>query len=316
MSKAIEQLKNGLLVGHAGLGMHGAAVGSVRQVVHDGDTINTRLIGNLGTRFLGVDAAEISFTLPGKSTFTAISDPRWEDFLSDPFNAVYGDFNAPMSAGLRGYLETRVGPGTAANHSMHAAAAQTALETEVLYDIALMGETNETFQFFLAFSHEVMDRYGRMLCFINRNQPDENTPAPRPLSYNERLLMAGIVTPYFIWPNISPFRKYANILEAVIQPFTANQLNDTRLNSARAGYQATRQAQVGVYAADHPLRLYPFELRFLAQRRLPNRWLIDLGKSDDHLVPPEEYFTIANPEDRLYIPEEYIWLFKEYGWKI
>jgi len=316
MSKAIEQLQNGLLVGHAGLGMHGAAVGTVRQVVHDGDTVNTRLIGNLGTRFLGVDAAEISFTLPGKSSFTAISDPRWEVFLSDPFNAIYGEFNAPMSAGLRTYLETCVGPGTAANHSLHASAAQAVLETEVLNDLALMGETNETFQFFLAFSHEVMDRYGRMLCFLNRNQPDENTPAPRPLYYNERLLVAGVVTPYFIWPSISPFRKYANILEAVIQPFTANQLHDARLNSARAGYQAARQAQIGVYAADHPLRLYPFELRFLAQRRLPNRYLIDLGKSDDHLVPPEEYYTIAKPEDRLYIPEEYIWLFKEYGWKI
>jgi hypothetical protein len=61
--------------------------------------------------------------------------------------------------------------------------------------------------------------------------------------------------------------------------------------------------------------LYPFELRFLAQRRAPNRWVIDLSQSDNHLLHPQEY-TIPNPEDRLYIPEEYLLLFKSKGWRI
>ena len=315
MSKAIEQNKFGFTVGHTGLGMHGDSVGSVRQVVHDGDTINVRAIGNIGARFLGVDAAEISFTLPGSSSFTSLGDPRWEEFLSQPLSTAYGKFKPALASGLRKHLKEQVGPGCGANHYFHAQAAQAALEYEILDDITALGASKESFEFYLAFSHEVLDRYGRMLCFINRNQQDENTPAPRPLYYNERLLLTAAVTPYFIWPNVSPFRKFANILEAVIPPFMANQIQDPRLGEARQGYADARLRQVGVYVADNPLRLYPFELRFLAQRRAPNRWVIDLSQSDNHLVPPQEYYTIPNPEDRLYIPEEYLLLFKKKGWK-
>ena len=315
MSKAIEQNKYGFTVGHVGLGMHGKGIGSVRQVVHDGDTINVRAIGNIGVRFLGVDAAEISFTLPGSSSFTSLGNPRWETFLSKPLSTTFGKFNTSLSQGLRNHLKALVGPGCAANHYLHALAAQAALEAEILNDITALGVSDDSFEFYLAFSHEVMDRYGRMLCFINRNQPDDNTPTPRPLYYNERLLMYAAITPYFIWPNVSPFRKFPNILEAVIPPFMANQIQDPRLGEARQAYAEARQQQIGVYAADHPLRLYPFELRFLAGRRAPNRWVIDLSQSDNHLLPPQEYYTIPNPEDRLYIPEEYLLLFKKKGWK-
>jgi len=315
MSKAIEQNKYGFTVGHVGLGMHGEGIGSVRQVVHDGDTINVRAIGNIGVRFLGVDAAEISFNLPGSSSFTSLGDPRWEAFLSNPLSTTFGKFNPTLASGLRKHLKEQVGPGCAANHYFHAQAAQAALEYEILDDITALGASKESFEFYLAFSHEVLDRYGRMLCFINRNQPDDNTPTPRPLYYNERLLVNAAVTPYFIWPNVSPFRKFPNILEAVIPPFMANQIQDPRLGEARQAYAEARLRQVGVYAADHPLRLYPFELRFLAGRRAPNRWVIDLSQSDNHLLPPQEYYTIPNPEDRLYIPEEYLLLFKKKGWK-
>jgi hypothetical protein len=51
--------------------------------------------------------------------------------------------------------------------------------------------------------------------------------------------------------------------------------------------------------------LEPFEVRFLAGRRLPNLWVIDLSKNDDKLITPQKYFTVANSEDRLFIPEEY-----------
>ena len=315
MSKAIEQNKFGFTVGHMGLGSHGEGIGTVRQAVHDGDTINVRGLGNIGARFLGVDAAEISFTLPGSSSFVSLGDPRWEEFLSKPLSTSYGKFKPALASGLRQYLKGRVGPGCGANHYAHAVAAQTALEQEIQADLAVMGASKESFELYLAFSHEVMDRYGRVLCFINRNQEDENIPTPRPLYYNERLLLTAAVTPYFIWPNVSPFRKFANILEAVIPPFMANQIQDPRLGEARQAYAEARQQQIGVYAADNPLRLYPFELRFLAGRRAPNRWVIDLSQSDNHLVPPQEYYTIPNPEDRLYIPEEYLLLFKKKGWK-
>ena len=91
MAKAIEQILNSggktLTIGHFGLGMHGQDVGSAKQQVHDGDTITVRALGNLGVRFLGVDAPEISFRLPGigQQQFIPVSDPRWEAFLRDPF---------------------------------------------------------------------------------------------------------------------------------------------------------------------------------------------------------------------------------------
>jgi hypothetical protein len=43
-------------------------------------------IGNFGVRFSGVDAPEISFTLPGDRTFRGLSDPRWEYFSAKPFD--------------------------------------------------------------------------------------------------------------------------------------------------------------------------------------------------------------------------------------
>jgi hypothetical protein len=102
MSKSIEQLQSGLIVGHFGLGMHGNAVGSVKQQVHDGDTVFVRAIGNFGVRFLGIDTPEISFTLPDSTNFISISDQRWKDFLSDPFDSRYPQLN--VSAGLKNFL--------------------------------------------------------------------------------------------------------------------------------------------------------------------------------------------------------------------
>ena len=86
-----------------------------------------------------------------------------------------------------------------------------------------LGQDLNTFRYFLAFSFEVFDSFGRFLAFINRNQPDANNPGPRPLPYNERMLENGAALPYFIWPNIDPFRD-SSLLDAVIAPGTANQV--------------------------------------------------------------------------------------------
>ncbi len=77
----------------------------------------------------------------------------------------------------------------------------------MLEDIEALDQTEEEFRFFLAFAYEVMDRYGRFLCYVNREQRDAHHPEPRPRSYNERLLAAGAVIPYFIWPNVDPFKR-------------------------------------------------------------------------------------------------------------
>jgi hypothetical protein len=85
MANTIEQLPSGLTIGHAQLGMHGRQQGTINQHVHDGDTVVSLLEGNTGIRFLGVDAPEVSFTLPGHDGFIRLSNPAWETFLTDPF---------------------------------------------------------------------------------------------------------------------------------------------------------------------------------------------------------------------------------------
>ncbi|MEM2885638.1 MAG: hypothetical protein QXF24_06060, partial [Thermoproteota archaeon] len=248
MAKFIEQVK-GLTVGYAALGYRGGVSGSVKQQVHDGDTINVRAIGNFGVRFLGVDAPEISFVLPGETGYTGLSSPKWEEFLGDPFAKDLPPFKPSLDAGLRNYLKAKSGPGAAMNHYRHAAAAEDALEEEVRKDIEELGQTEESFRYFLVFCHEIMDRYGRLLCFINRDQPDPEKPGPRPISYNERLLRAGKVCPYFVWPNVNPFRKAKSLLEAVIPPGTAKDTADGEktLREARTWVRESRKEKVGVF---------------------------------------------------------------------
>jgi hypothetical protein len=61
--------------------------------------------------------------------------------------------------------------------------------------------------------------------------------------------------------------------------------------------------------------LLPFELRFLSRQEPPDRWVVDLTSDGDELVPPQRYWTISNAEDRLFVPEEYVPLFVEKGWR-
>jgi len=311
MGKAIEQLKSGLIVGHAGLGFRGGVVGSVRQQVHDGDTINVRALGNFGVRFLGVDAPEISFKLPGGEGFTGLSDVRWEKFLSDPFTNWPRD--PRLNKDLIDFLKAKIKRGVAMNQYHLATQAENELEKEVSKDLKDLGQTEEEFQFFLAFAYEVMDRYGRLLCFVNRNQPE----GERPLSYNERLLQAGVISPYFIWPNINPFREKGSLVKAVIEPKKAKDeaQKDPLLRKAREKVLRARREGRGIFNPKDLLQLEPFEIRFLAGQRPPSRWVIDLSKNDDVLIKPQKYYTIKNQEDRLYIPEEHVPLFIEKGWR-
>lgn len=320
MAKAIQQLRNGLTVGRAGLGERGepqGAVGSVRQQVYDGDTVTVRAIGNFGVRFLGVDAPELAIPLPGGTGFTRLSDAAWERFLTGPLAGEYPPFEPALEGGLVEHLRGRTGAGTAENHYRHAEAAEDALEAEVLADIEALGTTEDDFEFFLAFAHEVVDRYGRLLCYVNRRQPDEREPAPRPPSYNERLLATGAVLPYFIWPNVDPFREAASITEAVFGPDEVERVADGgTLGGARRRVREARAGGSGVFEAGDPLRLEAFEVRYLARRRPPERWVIDLLRgAEDRLLPPQDYYRVANAEDRLYVAAEHVPLFVEAGWR-
>jgi hypothetical protein len=317
MAQAIEQLQSGLTVGHAQLGQHQGQQGTVDTQVHDGDTVEVVLPGNLGVRFLGVDAPEVSFTLPGSRHFTPIGDPAWEQLLSDPFAPSLPAFDPPLDPELRAFLQARVGPGVAGNHARLGQAAKDELRRQVSADLAALGQTPAQFRVFCSFAHEVMDGFGRLLCFANRQQPSATDPAPRPLSYNERLLQAGLVVPYFIWPNVNPFRRQPALPDAVPEPGTAAQLaeRDPALRAARRFVRDARANHIGLYTEQDPLRLLPFELRFLARRHPPDRWLVDLSSSTSTLLPPQAYFRVPNPEDRLFVPAEYVPLFAEQGWQ-
>jgi hypothetical protein len=56
-------------------------------------------------------------------------------------------------------------------------------------------------------------------------------------------------------------------------------------------------------------------VRYLGRRELPSRAVIDLSRNDDVILRPQNYFRIPNPEDRLFIPPEFVPLFVARGWR-
>jgi endonuclease YncB( thermonuclease family) len=315
---AITRSSKGLVMGHARLGRYGQGRGSVEQLVSDGDTVAVEADGNLSVRFLGVDAPEVRSPLPGTTEpFVAVDDPRWIEVLSKPFAGGRGAaFDIAVDEALVEYLADQVGPGTAENHARLAKAAASELRRIIRQDMTTLGRTEDNFRFFLAFAGEVTDYYGRLLTFLHPDQP--NTPAEQRMrSYNERMLAAGWASPYFIWPNINPFRRAETIADAIPQPGTAADLaaNDSSLCAARAAVAAARREKIGIYDAGQPLKLLPFELRFLARRQPPDRWLIDLSDSADTIIPPQSYIGVPLPEDRLFVPAQYVPLWVEHGWR-
>ena len=44
--------------------------------------------------------------------------------------------------------------------------------------------------------------------------------------------------------------------------------------------------------------------------------MIDLGTDDPVILRPQSYFKIANPEDRLFVPGEFVPLFAARGWRL
>jgi hypothetical protein len=320
MANAIRQTAAGLTIGQARLGLTSTGKHqTVGNAVHDGDTVSTDPDGNIPVRLLGVDAPEVSFTLPNDPPvkFTDITDQRWADFLTDPFARGLPLFDPPLPRQLRAFLEQKLGPGCAANHAKHAKPATDAFRAKVSKDVADSGLDNDSFLFFLAFAHDVLDRYGRFLTFLHQDRP----PGQRKPSYNRQLLDDALVVPYAIWPNIDPFRTAATLLDAVPAP---GQLADQELDQTRQVVKDTRTAHKGIYEQADPLQLQPFELRYLARtttiggrkaRLGPDRWVIDLTANDNRLHPPHSYHRIPNPEDRLFIPEEFVSLFETKGWK-
>lgn len=284
------------------------------EAIPDGDTVGVQLDGTGSVRFLGIDSPEKAFELPLPGSQN-LDGPAWEQYLTNPFANGYPAQS--LEAPLANHLRPRFAAGAAANHHRHAVAAGEALKQLVQSDEAALGQTPEQFRYFLSFSYEVFDRFGRFLAFLNRNQPNPNVPGPRPLSYNERQLASGRALPYFIWPNVSPFRDEDTVAEAVLEPGTANTRAESGdLKRARDLVKQARAGGLGVFDAADPLQFEAFEIRYLGRREIPTRAVIDLSKNDKVLLRPQSYFKIQHPEDRLFVPSEFVPLFAAKGWQL
>jgi hypothetical protein len=88
-----------------------------------------------------------------------------EGVLNDPFDPALPPFSPPLPAALQAHLEAAVGEGCAANHFSHAKAAEAKLQDLINDDIAESEVAADQFGLFLAFAHDVLDRYGRFLTF-------------------------------------------------------------------------------------------------------------------------------------------------------
>ncbi len=304
MPKALTTTKSGFVVGHALL----PDEKSVKQAVHDGDTVDVSLNSFVATRFLGIDSPEVSFTLPGSTAFPSIGSAGWDRFLTDPFDvAAHGAFDPPLRAPLEAHLRSVTGAGCAANHHKHAKDAEAKLTELITAD---RDKDPDKFAFFMAFGLDVLDRYGRFLCFLHHDDI-----ANKPPSYNEQMLLAGLAWPYFIWPNIKPFLNTKTV------PAPTVAISNQSLDAARVAVATARTNQVGLFETADPLRLAPHELRYLARRTGPtrpgpDRWVLDITQQTHpgKLLDPQRYIEIPNPEDRLYINTEHVPLFESKGW--
>jgi hypothetical protein len=58
----------------------------------------------------------------------------------------------------------------------------------------------------------------------------------------------------------------------------------------------------------------PFELRYIARRQPPDRWVADLSGDTTALLPAQSYPQVPRAEDRLFVPAEYVPLWQQHGW--
>ncbi len=321
VSKSLWVNKQNLKLGASAFGFHGKKIGTVKQIVHDGDTLNTRLIYNLGVRFLGVDTPEISFQLPGTSNFINLLDKRWDDF----FRSGKWKENLAIGQDLYHYFSNIIGNGknVSKHHAAFAGEAEKSLVKIISSDFKKSKKSSKSFIFFMAFGNEFLDSYGRLLCYLNssvdnfRNQKDKDEA--KKLSFNERQLATGWAAPYFIWPNIQPFllvRAFAK--ENILPKNFWNLIKKAgKLHQARKFVADARSSNKGIFNSTDPLKLMPFELRIISRKKSPDRYVIDLrDEGNNVLLKPEEYIKIPHQEDRLYIPAECIPIFQVFGWVI
>ncbi len=170
------------------------------------------------------------------------------------------------------------------------------MERYIQRDVDLVG-SNEEYRFFMAFSYEIMDRYGRLLCWLHQNLPRDQREGR--ISYNEEMLKSGMALLYFIFSNINPFRR-KSIVESIpdLGDFKRNIEEDLSLSEVRQYVREARNQYLGIFNPSNPLLLEPFELRYLARIGPPPRHVIDLRSDNPVLLKPSKYYPIPH-KDRL-----------------
>lgn len=116
---------------------------------------------------------------------------------------------------------------------------------------------------------------------------------------------------------ISTFLRHDSIIDVVpnIDEFQKVIQKSKRLQKAREIVKRAKDSKLGIFNTNNPLKLLPFELRYLARRSIPDRHVLDLSDNKPKLLKPTKYYKIENVEDRLFIPEEYVPLFQKHGFK-
>ncbi|MEM9278166.1 MAG: thermonuclease family protein [Pseudomonadota bacterium] len=302
---------NGFLAGTFQPGYHGDGFGSIKQITVDGDTVNVSSKNNFPIRFLAIDTPESKLASPETGNFIATDSDIFQRMLADPFSNEFDPIDG-MDAALKTYIEDRKSPDAATVHNAYAKDAEDALETFLLSDQNDLG--NE--QYFLAFAYDALDFFGRLLAYVHPDQAD--TPRDeRRENYNLRMLRSGLAAPYFIFPNVDPFRSRGSPLEAAAMAQDPQNIlaQAPSLRIARQAVTQAREQELGIFSTDNPLQFQAFEFRFLARRSLPSRWVIDLSKNDRCLLPPQRYIEVENLEDRLFVPSEFVPLFDAAGWE-
>ena len=188
----------------------------------DGDTIGVHVAGSGSIRFLGIDTPEKSFELPIPGGAQGVSIPRGGILtLTDPFLPQFRPLplHAPLADHLRTTHRPRGWRGPSSPRRQRQASAAPLVES----DMTTLGQDLDTFGYFLALLIRGIRRLRTLPGFHQPEPARRQQPRPAPPSYNQRMLEAGAALPYFIWPNVDPFRE-ASLLEAVIEPGTASTL--------------------------------------------------------------------------------------------
>lgn len=314
------------------------------EAITDGDTLYGSAEGYLSIRFCNIDTPEKGLSADNdafKKRYYRTDE--FTEYLENPFDKKYensDEFYKALGKDLvENHIQKKLGSDTAINHKKYADTAREILRELVEEEIGLRIRNGENFRFEAFFSLEILDRYGRFLAWVKTHNPKFTSKSFK--SYNEIILEKGMAIPYLIWPNISIHKRDYTLRQMVPSPddFEEWIINDPNIKTVRRLTAEARKKQIGIFSNKDPLILNPFELRYLIERNygqtddtpLVNlttegiddrsykkpvfRYVINLSKPNaPKLIPPDRYFEIEKEEDRLFIPPEYVPLFREKGY--